>query len=173
MLEEFEENPFLKGFYKDPERYGFSVEMSFLADRYHQLTNRLVDPDLFSPLLISDYAPFKSLIFAQNNLSVTEFNLYRKFWQMAIGPLNKADLVIFLMMPVSALQENIKKRGRVYEQNISDEYLKKVSLGYENYLIHLDKTNVLRLDATNHDFLNSSEDLDYISSLIMNRLDRD
>ncbi len=37
VLEEFDDNPFLPRFYEDPERFGFSVELSFLAQRYHQL----------------------------------------------------------------------------------------------------------------------------------------
>ena len=47
VLEEFEENPFLSKFYKDPKRYAFSVEMAFLADRYHQLNQlQLTEADL-------------------------------------------------------------------------------------------------------------------------------
>ena len=30
VLEEFDDNPFLPRFYEEPERYGFSVELSFL-----------------------------------------------------------------------------------------------------------------------------------------------
>lgn len=170
ILEEFEENPFLKGFYKDPQRYGFSVEMSFLADRYHQLSEKIVHPDLFSPLLISDYAPFKSLIFAQNNLATTEFNLYRKFWQMSIGQLNKPDLVVFLVRPIEDLQKNIKNRGRSYEQNIADTYLKQVGLGYENFLRTLKAQDVLRVDVNNYDFLNNKYDVNTIANLIMSRV---
>ena len=37
VLEEFAENPFLPQFYEHPERHAFSLELSFLAQRYHQL----------------------------------------------------------------------------------------------------------------------------------------
>jgi deoxyadenosine/deoxycytidine kinase len=170
MLEEFEENPFLKGFYRDPQRYGFSVEMSFLADRYRQLSEKIVNPDLFSPLLISDYAPFKSLIFAQNNLATAEYNLYRKFWQMSIGQLNRPDLVVFLVRSIEDLQTNIKKRGRSYEQNIPDNYLKEVGLGYENFLRTLKTEAILRVDVSKYDFVNNSSDIELVANLIMSKI---
>ena len=37
ILERFADNPFLPKFYKEPERYAFTLEMSFLADRYQQI----------------------------------------------------------------------------------------------------------------------------------------
>ena len=41
MLERFEENPFLEKFYENPEAHAFSVELSFLADRYKQMQGAL------------------------------------------------------------------------------------------------------------------------------------
>ena len=37
ILEEFADNTFLPQFYKDPSRYAFPLELSFLASRYQQL----------------------------------------------------------------------------------------------------------------------------------------
>ena len=47
VLERFADNPFLPKFYEDEERYAFPLEMSFLADRYHQLSDDLGQFDLF------------------------------------------------------------------------------------------------------------------------------
>ncbi|MBK6542764.1 MAG: deoxynucleoside kinase [Flavobacteriales bacterium] len=46
VLEEFDDNPFLPRFYEDPERFAFAVELSFLAQRYHQL-KRVTEQDAF------------------------------------------------------------------------------------------------------------------------------
>ena len=42
VLEEFEadKNPFLPKFYKEPDKYSFQVEMTFLALRYQQLKDK-------------------------------------------------------------------------------------------------------------------------------------
>ena len=55
ILERFADNPFLPKFYQNPERYSFPLELSFLADRYRQLKEELTTPNLFKPLIISDY----------------------------------------------------------------------------------------------------------------------
>ena len=49
VLEEFEKNPFLSKFYKDPERHAFALELFFMAERYHQLKEQK-EQDLFKPL---------------------------------------------------------------------------------------------------------------------------
>ena len=52
VLERFADNPFLPKFYADEERYAFPLEMSFLADRYHQLTDDLAQFDLFKNFIV-------------------------------------------------------------------------------------------------------------------------
>ena len=56
MLERFEENPFLEKFYDNPEAHGFSVELSFLADRYKQMQAAIRGRNLFKQRMVSDYA---------------------------------------------------------------------------------------------------------------------
>ena len=65
VLERFADNPFLPKFYKDQNRYAFPLEMSFLADRYKQLSDDLSQFDLFKDFVVADYHIFKSLIFAK------------------------------------------------------------------------------------------------------------
>ena len=65
VLERFADNPFLPKFYKDQSRYAFPLEMSFLADRYQQISDDLAQLDLFKDFIVADYHIFKSLIFAK------------------------------------------------------------------------------------------------------------
>jgi len=51
VLEQFSDNPFLPGFYEDPNKFAFPLELSFLAERYQQLKDELSRPDLFRPLI--------------------------------------------------------------------------------------------------------------------------
>jgi deoxyguanosine kinase len=67
ILERFEDNSFLPKFYEQPDIYAFPLEMSFLADRYQQLKEKLSMQELFTTFTISDYFIDKSLIFAKNN----------------------------------------------------------------------------------------------------------
>lgn len=170
LLEEFEENPFLKGFYKNPQRYAFSVEMSFLADRYQQMSDKLDQSNLFEPLLISDYSPQKSLLFAQNNLPEKEFKLYRKFWQMTLGKFQSPDLLIFLHRPINSLKKNIRRRGRQYEQGIEESYLKDLSLKYQSMLRQQSSTHIMAINADEYDFINNPEDVNKVSNQLIIKL---
>ncbi|HXF99259.1 MAG TPA: deoxynucleoside kinase, partial [Bacteroidota bacterium] len=75
VLERFEENPFLKDFYKDPDRYAFQTQIFFLLTRYKQ-QRELAQADLFHRFLVTDYIFEKDKIFAYLNLQDEELKLY-------------------------------------------------------------------------------------------------
>ena len=66
---------------------------------------------------------------------------------------NKPDLLIYLHADVAKLQENIKRRGREYEQNISNNYLKKIEEKYFDYLKKQNDFPVLMLDISKENFI--------------------
>ena len=162
VLERFADNPFLPKFYEDKERYAFPLEMSFLADRYQQLTDDLAQFDLFKNFIVSDYYIFKSLIFAQVTLQKEEYLLYRKMFDLMYKEITKPDLYIYLFQNTERLLENIKKRGREYEQSIQTSYLKKIHNGYKNFINTEKNLNLLIIDVSEMDFVNNSEDYKHI-----------
>ena len=166
ILEQYAENPFLPKFYNDPARYSFPLELSFLAARYHQLHRELTSPDLFKSFTISDYFFSKSLIFSQITLQVDEFSLYRTLFNIIYQQLPIPDLYVYLHVSVDKLMENIRMRGRDYEQNIKPEYLKKLQQGYFEYFRSLHNQKMLILDVNKMDFVNSQQDYETIERTI-------
>jgi len=163
ILERFADNPFLPKFYEDAQRYAFTLEMSFLADRYQQISDDLSQLDLFKEFIVSDYDVFKSLIFSKITLLEDEFKLYRKLFYLMYKDIAKPDLYVYLYQNTERLQENIKKRGRDYEQNIANEYLEKINAGYLEFLKNQPDFNVKIIDISDKDFLANRED--YLSIL--------
>ena len=157
VLEQFEENSFLPKFYKEPEKYAFPLEMSFLASRFQQLKDELSPQDLFKTFTISDYYIIKSLIFAKKNLPVDEYNLYKRFFDIIHQQLPKPELLVFLYLETPKLKRNIIRRGRPYEQDIEYSYLEKIQEGYFEFIKQSDM-RVLILDTNSIDFVNSEED---------------
>ena len=166
VLERFADNPFLPKFYEDNERYAFPLEMSFLADRYQQLTDDLAQFDLFKNFIVSDYYIFKSLIFAQVTLQKDEYKLYRKMFDLMYKEITKPDLYVYLYQNTERLLQNIKKRGREYEQNIEASYLQKIHDGYSNFIKTQPDLNILIIDVSDLDFVNNPEDY----QLIINKI---
>jgi deoxyguanosine kinase len=163
ILERFADNPFLPKFYEDPDRYAFTLEMSFLAERYQQITDDLSQLNIFNDSIVSDYDIFKSLIFSKITLSEDEFALYRKLFFSMYKDILKPDLYIYLNQNIDRLKENIKKRGRDYEQNIDSKYLKSINAGYLDFHKTQTDLNIKIIDINNMDFVNNR--IDYLSIL--------
>lgn len=166
ILERFEGNSFLPKFYKDPDKYAFPLEMSFLADRYQQLKEELAKGDLFRSFTIADYFIDKSLIFARNNLQPDEFNLYSKLFDIINSTLPKPELIVFLYNSIERIRENIRSRGRSYENSIQESYLERIQEGYFNYFKVNKPNRVLIIDTQSIDFVASKEDYQKLVGII-------
>jgi len=165
IMEEFEDNSFLPKFYEDARRYAFPLEMSFLAARFNQLKKQLPEQDLFKELIISDYIFAKCLLFSKINLDEDEFELYYKLFSIINLQLPKPDLLIYLHTPVEKLKWNISNRGRVYEQNIADEYLINLQETYFDYLHNIPEQRILIIDCSNIDFVKNQDQYNQIIEL--------
>lgn len=170
VLERFADNPFLPKFYEDQNRYAFPLEMSFLADRYKQLSDDLAQFDLFKDFIVADYHIFKSLIFAKVTLQEDEFRLYKTMFDIVYREMPKPDLYVYLYQNTERLLENIKKRGRSYEQNIPADYLDKINSGYLDYIKSQTNLNVLIIDVSDKDFVKNQEDYVYILDKIQQKI---
>jgi len=168
ILERYAENPFLPKFYHEPDRYSFPVELSFLADRYHQLKEELSNRNIFSSLILADYYFAKSLIFARITLKDDEYNLYRQLYDIIHQHLPIPDLYVYLHLPVEKLKTNIKKRGRDYELKIDDEYLTSLQNGYFDYLKSQKNMKILLIDESNINYVNNENDYMKIKNSIFN-----
>ena len=166
ILESFAENPFLPKFYENPDRHAFPLELFFMAERYHQLKS-LKEQDLFQPQIISDYFFIKSKLFAKNNLQYDELQLFYSLYDIMFSSLSKPDILIYLYADIQRLKQNIKKRGREFEQNISADYLQKIQEKYLDYLRKQDDFPVLLLDVTGVDFVNDTKAYEHIKELII------
>jgi len=167
VLERFADNPFLPKFYEDQGRYAFPLEMSFLADRYQQFSDDTSQFDLFKQFMVSDYDIYKSLIFAQITLQKEEFALYRKVFNFMYREVRKPKIYVYLYQDTERLLENIRKRGRDYEQNIAPDYLEKINRGYFDFIKSYPEQNNLVIDISNLDFVAHQKDYEFILDEIL------
>jgi deoxyadenosine/deoxycytidine kinase len=161
VLEQFADNPFLPKFYENPKQYAFPLELFFMAERFKQLKELIQQKDLFQTVTISDYLFTKCLLFAKVNLPDDEFRLYQRLFDIIHQQLLQPDILIYLHAPVNRLQQNIRKRGRQYEQSIPDDYLFSIQETYTHY-IKQHNLKTLFVDASNADFLGNEKHLQVI-----------
>ena len=166
ILEEFEGNPFLPKFYEDPDRHAFSVELYFMAERFKHLKKLLSEGDIFKSFTVSDFLFQKSLIFATNNLKDEEAKLYRMLFDIINQSLPKPDIVLYLYAPVEKLQENIRKRGRDFEKNITGEYLEKIQHAYLEYFKMQTQSRIVLLNTAGLNFVDNKRDYDEVIEVL-------
>ncbi len=168
ILERFADNPFLPKFYSDPARFSFPLELSFLADRYRQLKEELVEQDLFRSFTVADYYFMKSLVFASSTLEKDEFSLYRQIFYIIYGSLPKPDLYVYLHVPPERLLLNIAMRGREYEKSITAEYLTGIQESYFTFFRQNPENRYLILEINDLDFVLRPEDYRKVTDVIFN-----
>ena len=166
LLEEFADNSFLPKFYENPDRWAFPLELSFLADRYHQMKKTFTRIIASGDLLVADYLFDKSLIFAKNNLTANEIELYETFFGIINEQLPKPDLIVYLDNSIENLQKNIKNRNRSFENNISRSYLENITNGYKNFITNNSNLNWLTIKADGIDFVKNPEAFNKIKTQI-------
>ena len=155
LHENFFNNPYLADFYQDPETFALKVETAFLEERIQQLTTFFSQKN--TRPVIADFSLEKSLLFAQQNLSARDFDAYKKQYLKVSKGLPQPDLVLFLTQSVPQLQKNIEKRGRDFEQDISDDYLQKIEAGYLQWKEN-STLNIYELNTKGIDFIENPED---------------
>jgi deoxyadenosine/deoxycytidine kinase len=165
ILEQFADNPFLPKFYENPKQYAFPLELFFMAERFKQLKELIQQRDLFQSVTISDYLFTKCLLFAKVNLPADEFGLYQRLFEIIHQQLLQPDILIYLHAPVTKLQQNIRKRGRSYEQSIPDDYLFSIQETYTHY-IKQHNLKTIFVDASNADFLTNEKHLQTITDAL-------
>lgn len=164
LLEEFENNDFLKTFYAAPtieekENAAFATELHFILERYKQQKHHFSKSE--NAVTISDYIPQKCKLFAQMNLNEIHFETYQLTYSQLMQNIPEPNILIYLKRDVDVLLSNIKKRARPYEKDIQKEYLLKIETGYEQLIKQLpNSTKVVYLTE------NEFEKPDFESALL-------
>lgn len=166
VLEQFTDNPFLPFFYEQPERYGFPVELFFMTERHKQLQEHFATPDLFRPTTVADYFFVKTLIFAKNNLNEEEFRLFQRLFSVLNASYPKPDLLLYLHRPIETLLEQIARRGRHMEKNLSAGYLHEIQEAYFEYLRSEREIPVVIVELGDVDFLRDEAAFQTLAGLL-------
>ncbi len=152
-------NPFLEPFYRGKEGAAFQVQLFFLLSRHQQHVD-LVQMDLFTRFVVSDYTMAKDRIFARMNLDDEEFRLYDRLYHLLTGRLPKPDLVIYLEASVETCMRRIRMRGREFERNLDPDYLVRLKEAYNAFFFRYAETPLLVVNTDEIDFVNKAEDFE-------------
>jgi len=165
LMEAPQENPFLAKFYRDSSRYALPTQLFFLFQRIDQL-REITQRDLFSEWIVSDFMIEKDSLFAQLTLSDEELALYQKIYDAQRPQAPTPDLVILLQASADALIDRIKERGVPMEQNMSEDYLRRLSEAYIQFFHHYDASPLLVVNTEQLNPIDRDDDFDALISQI-------
>ena len=144
ILEEYEKNPFLSGFY---EKTGvdFENELAFLLLHYNQL--HLKTKQTTDKLLLADFSIEKDIVFAKESLQGRELEIFEMVYNYAISQVGLPELTIFLDVSSDRVWKQVNQRGRDYEINAGRNFLERYNNRLKDHFLHADKSRVMYLHA--------------------------
>lgn len=170
LYEIVEENPFLSRFYEDSEKWAFQTEMFFLTNRYTQLKDFSNQPN---KNVVADYDIHKNMIFAKKTLSSKELAVFEDVFSCLTNNILNSDLTIFLTANINTLKKRISLRGRVFEQDIDNDYLYYLIDAYNDFIevqLQNKPQNTIVFNCDDLDFVNNTDDYDFIIESIKNKI---
>ncbi|MEA2104342.1 MAG: deoxynucleoside kinase [Candidatus Cloacimonadota bacterium] len=159
LLEQFEENPFLKEFYDDIKGKAFQTQLFFLLSRYRQV-QQLFQTEIFHTNIVSDYMFMKDSIFANMTIGNHELALYNTIFSILKSNVVSPDLTIYLYADIDVVMDRIKKRNRDFEHNIQRNYILDLMRAYEDFFNKFSSLNVLKVNTNKLDFTKTPEVFD-------------
>ncbi len=130
----------LANFYKDPQRWAYTMETLAMACRVQEHQREQENPNPFRLIERSIYSGH--YVFATNGyhngfLSELEWQVYLQWFNFLITGRCKAPQgFIYLKVDPEIAFERIKKRDREAEKTISLEYIKQIHACHEDFLVH-------------------------------------
>ena len=165
------DNPYIGDFYNDMNRWSFNLQMYFLGSRIQQTMDilRSGPVDIFQDRTVYEDA----YIFADNLhrmglMSGRDFDTYMSIFGLITNLVPRPDLLIYLKASVPTLISQIRRRGRAYEMNIDEQYLRRLNYRYDDWIEHIYRGEVLVIDKDREDFVADAAVMEKICA----RLDR-
>ncbi len=173
QYEDVVQNPYLDDFYAEMERWSFNLQVYFLNSRFRQI----LDIHNSKNTVIQDRTIYEDAhIFAPNLhtmglMTHRDFENYSSLFQLMESLVKGPDLLIYLRSSIPNLVNQIHKRGRVYENSISIEYLSRLNERYEAWIHDYNKNNLIILEVDDLNFVDRSEDLQQVIQTIDSKLE--
>lgn len=170
LYEAVEGNPYLAEFYADMPRWAFNLQVYFLNSRFAQVRKIMAvrqanaqNPDhphtvVQDRTIYEDSAIFARNLYETGCMSSRDYHTYRDLFENMVSLVRPPDLMIYLRADLPKLRYQIQKRGRSFEQSISDEYLNSLNRLYEEFILTYREGDLLILDVNSTDYAGNSAD---------------
>jgi len=168
FYEKVNNNPYLKDFYSDMNRWSFNLQVYFLSHRFKTHVEILKSRKsvIQDRSIYEDVEIFALNLYKMGKMSKRDHDNYRQLFKEMTSFLKAPDLLLYLQSDLPKLQKQIHLRGRDFEKNIDPEYLKKLNESYNEWISNYKSGRCVIVDSNDMDFVNRKGDLKKITELI-------
>lgn len=132
FYESVDDNPFLELFYKDPSRYGLTMQIHMLHYRFkqvmamtHSYENSITDSSIYSDTC------FATMLYKDGVITKDEYGLYLNAFHNMKKFIVYPDAFIYIKTSPEQTYNRMKERARGCEVGVSLEYLTKLNVEFE------------------------------------------
>lgn len=165
LYEAVEGNPYLADFYDNMSQWSFHLQIFFLNSRFAQAQQIR---SMHYQTVVQDRTIFEdAFIFAKNLnesglMSNRDYQNYLALYRSINKSIQPPDIIIYLKADLPKLRKQIQKRGREFEQSISDEYLLNLNTLYEDFAHQYLEGTLITIDVNDLDFESNQDDFGLI-----------
>ncbi|WP_195238480.1 deoxynucleoside kinase [Romboutsia sp. 1001285H_161024_C4] len=163
-FEKVDGNPYLEDFYKDQKKWGFHLQLYFLAQRFKQQKeidcnglNNIQDRSIYEDVEI-----FARNLYDNGKMTKRDYITYRDLFNDMVPHLRRPDLMIYLDGSIDTIVHRIGLRGREMEKAVDIEYWKNLHNRYEKWIAEYDQSPVLYVNIDKVDLVNNPEHVDML-----------
>ncbi len=165
-------NPYLKDFYSDMNRWSFNLQVYFLSHRFKthkQILNKKTSV-IQDRSIYEDVEIFAKNLYTLGKMKRRDYVNYRNLFREMTHFLKPPDLLIYLRADLPKLIKQINLRGREFEKNIDTNYLNMLNINYEEWIQNYRYGNCLIIETGEIDFVNRKKDFNKVIRLIRKNL---
>ena len=172
--EKVNDNPYLKDFYSDMNRWSFNLQIYFLSHRFktHKEITKKKSSVIQDRSIYEDVEIFAKNLYTMGKMKKRDYDNYRQLFKEMTHFLQPPDLMIYLRSSLDKLSKQIKLRGREFERNIDLSYLNKLNQSYEEWIAKYNLGKCLIIENESLDFVNRKKDLKKIIKMIKENLSK-
>jgi len=169
QFENADNNPYINDFYEDMQRWSFTLQVSFLSERFKKMIELRENSKtvILDRTIYEDAHIFAPNLHAMGLMSTRDYNNYSDLFNLTSSLIQAPDLLIYLRASVPTLVKQIQNRGRKYEDSIRLDYLKRLNERYEAWIGDYELGNLLIIDIDKTNFIENKEDI----SDVINKID--
>ena len=172
FFEPVSDNPYLKDFYNDMNRWSFNLQVYFLHKRFeaHQKISTCTTGVIQDRTIYEDKEIFARNLYHLGKLSLRDWDNYCGLFKVTTSYLNKPDLIIYLKANTDTLISRISKRGRDYENLITLDYIHTLNIAYDRWIESISNQSVMIIETDNFNIFKNKRALNRIEKNIVKRL---